>query len=259
MRFGFLRAALNIAALAGTIVVNWLSNALPLNGKSTEELSDLYPVLTTPAGYAFSIWGLIYLALIGFAVYQALPSQRSNPTIDRITPLFLVSCVANVGWLFTWHYELLLPNILLMLMLLVTLIGIYRQLRADGTPASTGERWLLRAPFSMYLGWITVATIVNLSTVLYAFGWRDVSMFGQLLAALLFVVAGVLGFSILRKFDDPVYTSVIIWALVGVAVKQPDSMLVAGTALLVAVLLALSIAYRLVTRPAGEGRLSWLT
>jgi hypothetical protein len=90
-----------------------------------------------------------------------LPNQRDNQGIARITPLFLLSCLANIGWLFTWHYGILSLNIVLMLVLLGCLIGIYRQLRADGMQPSTGERWLVCVPFSIYMGWITVTTIVN--------------------------------------------------------------------------------------------------
>ena len=118
MKPSLLRTSLNIGALVAVLLVNWLANALPLNGKDTGQLSDQYPILTVPAGYAFAIWSLIYLGLLGFAVYQSLPSQRDNPRIARITPLFLISCLANIGWLFTWHYEILSLNIVLILVLL---------------------------------------------------------------------------------------------------------------------------------------------
>jgi translocator protein len=191
MKPGLLRTILNIGALVAVLVVNWLANALPLNGKDTGQLSDQYPILTVPAGYAFAIWGLIYLGLIGFVVYQSLPCQRGNSRDARITPLFLISCLANIGWLFTWHYEILSLNIVLMLVLLGSLIGIYRLLRADSTHPSNGERWLVWVPFSLYMGWITVATIVNVTVVLYAAGWQDTGTLGAALASLLFVVAVV--------------------------------------------------------------------
>lgn len=120
-----------------------------------------------------------------------MPSQGTNQRIARITPLFLLSCLANVGWLFTWHYGILSLNIVLMLVLLGSLIGIYRQLRAEGTRPSTSERWLVWVPFSLYMGWITVATIVNLTVVLYVAGWQDTGPLGAALASLLFVVAAV--------------------------------------------------------------------
>jgi benzodiazapine receptor len=252
-----LRTALNIGALLATLLVNWLAIALPLNGKDTGQLSDQYPILTVPAGYAFAIWSLIYLGLIGFVVYQALPSQRENPRIARITPLFLLSCLTNIGWLLTWHYEILSLNIVLMLVLLGSLIAIYRQLRADGAHVSNGERWLVWVPFSLYMGWITVATIVNLTVVLYAAGWQDTGTLGAALASLLFVVAAAIAVTIARRFNDPAYALVVVWALVAVAIKHAAVMLVATTAWVAAVLVALVVAYTLVKLLRGERALSW--
>jgi hypothetical protein len=252
-----LRTVLNISALVAVLLVNWLANALPLNGKDTGQLSDQYPILTVPAGYAFAIWGLIYLGLIGFALYQSLPSQRDNPRIARITPLFLLSCLANIGWLFTWHYGILSLNIVLMLVLLCCLIGIYRQLRADGAQPGTGERWLVWVPFSLYMGWITVATIVNLTVVLYAAGWQDTGALGAALASLLFVVAAGIAVTIARRFGDPAYALVVVWALVAVAIKHAGVMLVAATAWVVAAVVALVVAYTLVKLLRGGRTLSW--
>ncbi len=252
-----LRTTLNIGALLATLLVNWLAIALPLNGKDTGQLSDQYPILTVPAGYAFAIWSLIYLGLIGFVVYQALPSQRENPRIARITPLFLLSCLANIGWLLTWHYEILSLNIVLMLVLLGSLIAIYRHLRAGGAHVSNGERWLVWVPFSLYMGWITVATIVNLTVVLYAAGWQDTGTLGAALASLLFVVAAAIAVTIARRFNDPVYALVVVWALVAVAIKHAAVMLVATTAWVAAVLVALVVAYTLVKLLRGERALSW--
>jgi translocator protein len=257
MKPSLLRTALNIGALAATLLVNWLANALPLNGKDTGQLSDQYPILTVPAGYAFAIWSLIYLGLIGFVVYQALPSQRNNPRIARITPLFLFSCLANIGWLLTWHYEILSLNIVLMLVLLGSLIAIYRHLRADGAQVSSGERWLMWVPFSLYMGWITVATIVNLTVVLYAAGWQDTGTLGAALASLLFVVAAVIAATIARRFNDPAYALVVVWALVAVAIKHAAVMLVATTAWVVAAVVALVVVYTLVKLLRGERALSW--
>jgi hypothetical protein len=245
MKPSLLRTILNIGALVAVLLVNWVANALPLNGKDTGQLSDQYPILTVPAGYAFAIWSLIYLGLLGFALYQSLPSQRDNPRIARITPLFLISCLANIGWLFTWHYEILSLNIMLMLVLLGSLIGIYGQLRADGAQISNGERWLVWVPFSIYMGWITVATIVNLTVVLYAAGWQNTGTQGAALAALVFVVAAIIAVTLARRFDDPTYPLVVVWALVAVAIKQAGVLLVAATAWVVAAVVALVVAYSL--------------
>lgn len=257
MKPSLLRTSLNIGALVAVLLVNWLANALPLNGKDTGQLSDQYPILTVPAGYAFAIWSLIYLGLLGFALYQSLPSQRDNPRIARITPLYLVSCLANIGWLFTWHYEILSLNIVLMLVLLGSLIGIYGQLRAEGARISTGERWLVLVPFSIYMGWITVATIVNVTVALYAAGWQDTGPLGAALASLLFLVAAAIAVTIARRFNDPAYALVVVWALVAVAIKHAGMMLVAATAWVVAAVVAVVVAYTLVKLLRGGRAVSW--
>jgi hypothetical protein len=158
---------INALTLAGMLVVNALANALPLNGKNTGEISDSYPVLFTPAGYVFSIWGLIYIALIGFAVFQALPGQKTNPRINRIGGWFALSNILNMAWLFAWHWEVLWLSVVFMLGLLASLLVIYTRLEI-GVHARTSplEQALVDFPFSLYLGWISVATIANLSAAL---------------------------------------------------------------------------------------------
>ena len=123
------RQILNLIALLGTVIVNGLANALPFNGITTGEISDSFPVLFTPAGYVFSIWGVIYLLLFGFAVYQALPSQRDNPRLERIGYWFVLSSLFNAVWIFLWHYGYFLLTLLAMLGLLVSLIVIYQRLQ----------------------------------------------------------------------------------------------------------------------------------
>ena len=161
-----------IAAVVATIAINALANALPLNGKTTGELSDQYPVLFTPAGYVFAVWGLIYLGLIAFAIYQALPRERDNPRLAAIRVPFLLSSVANIAWLFLWHYEYVTATEPMMLALLASLIVIYARLGIGRVEVSRGERWAVHAPFSLYLGWITIATIANTAITLYNLGWN---------------------------------------------------------------------------------------
>ncbi len=246
MRPGPLRSFLIIFALVCTLVMNALANILPLNGVDTGTLSDRYPILTVPAGYAFSIWGLIYLGLLGFAVYQALPAQRDNPRIGRIAVPFLVSCIANILWIVTWHWQILPVNIVMMLVLLASLITIYRRLREDTATPSLGERLLVRVPFSIYMGWITVATIVNATVVLYAAGWQDTGSIGAMLAAVLFVVAAAIATAIALRFRDPAYALVVVWALVAVSQKHAGVPLVATSAIVLAGVIALVAGYALV-------------
>lgn len=220
MKKDIARQLLVILSLAGVIVVNGLANALPLNGLQTGEISDRFAIYFVPAGYVFSIWGLIYLALIGYAVFQVLPAQRNNPRLQAIGYWFVLSCVANVVWLFLWHYEQFLWTLLAMLMLLACLIVIYLRLDIGRGFVSTAERWLVEAPFSLYLGWITVATIANATQLLYFLNWNGwglppESWFVLVLATAL-VVAGWMAYT--RR--DIVYLLVLVWAFIGIAIKH---------------------------------------
>ncbi|RPJ20971.1 MAG: tryptophan-rich sensory protein [Planctomycetaceae bacterium] len=153
------------------IAANVLANALPLNGQTTGSISDSFPVYFVPAGYVFSIWGLIYLGVITYVVYQLLPSQRSNPLHRRIGYLFVAGSAANVAWIFLWHYEQFILTLVAMLILLVSLTAIYGRLQASPPSGGIAERLAVRLPFSIYLGWITVATIANVTVVLDDLRW----------------------------------------------------------------------------------------
>jgi|HigsolmetaAR206D_1030411.scaffolds.fasta_scaffold07266_3 hypothetical protein len=252
MRASPIGSILNIVAVVSVIVMNWLANTLPFNNKSTGEISDQYPVLIQPAGYAFSIWSLIYLGLIAFAVYQALPSQQDNKRIERITPYFLISCVANIAWLLTWHYEILWLNIIIMLCLLGSLIAIYLQLRGDQEPISVRERWFLWLPFSLYLGWVTVATIVNMAVVLYAAGWQDLGIVGVALTAILILTAAGIAIRMLFYSHDPAYALVVVWALIAIAVRQSANSLIVGTVIVALVAIVASMLYLFATLRNGK-------
>ena len=166
----------NVAALVIVLIVNGLASGLPLGGQTTGQVSAKYPSLFTPAGFTFAIWGIIYLSLIAFVIYQALPGQRNSQTIAKITPLFVVNCMSNAAWIFAWHYDFLWLSLLLMVVTLLTLVQIYRLLSAAGEPDSITEWLCLRLPFALYTGWITVATIANISVLQTANGWDDAGL-----------------------------------------------------------------------------------
>ena len=239
------RQVLVILSVLATLVVNGLAEALPFNGLSTAQISDRFHVFFVPAGYVFSIWGLIYIGLIAFAVYQALPSRRENPILRRIGYPVVVSGLANMVWLFLWHYEQFTLTLVVMLGLLAVLIVVYWELGIGRTKVSTAETWAVRVPFSVYLGWITVATIANVTDVLYYWQWDGFGISARnwtlILFAAVLVIAGLM--SLTRR--DIAYNLVIVWALVGIAVKQSaaKSILVASlaTAVLVVVVLLYSM------------------
>ena len=242
------RQILNAIALILVLSVNGLANALPLNGKTTGQISDQFPVYFVPAGYVFSIWGLIYLGLIAFAVYQALPAQRDNPRLRGIDHLFLLSCAANAAWIVLWHYELFAFTLLAMGTLLLSLIAIYVRLGIGRARTSPAERWLAAVPFSVYLGWVTVASIANVTTVLYWAGWSGWGIDPQAWAVLMMVAGVVITTAVCLSRADLAYPLVIVWAYVGIAVKQSDAPTVSYAAIAMAMLVALVMVIAFVRR-----------
>jgi benzodiazapine receptor len=230
MRKDVLRQVVNVVAVVAVLVVNGLANALPLNGQTTGEISDRFQVYFVPAGYVFSIWGLIYLGLLAFAVFQALPSQRDNPRLRRVGYLFAASCAANIAWLFLWHYEQFVLTLVAMVALLLLLIVIYLRLGIGLAAVSPAERWLVHVPFSIYLGWITVATIANVTTVLDFLGWSGWGVSDETWAVIMLVAAGLIAAAMSLTRGDVAYSLVIMWALAGIGVKHAGTPLVAVTA-----------------------------
>jgi benzodiazapine receptor len=235
-----MRQIVVIAALVITITVNGLANALPLNGQTTGEISDRFHVYFVPAGYVFSIWGLIYLALAAYAIYQALPAQRENPRLRSISDLFALSCVANVAWLFLWHYEMFLLTLAAMLALLLLLTAIYLRLGIGRVQVSPGEKWLAHTPFSIYLGWITVATIANVTSVLDYAGWNGFGL-PQVWAVVMLVAGAGIATAMGFTRGDVAYMLVIVWAFAGIAVKHAATPLVATVAWAMAALVAVML------------------
>jgi len=232
-----------ILTVASTIVVNILANVLPINGLNTGEISDRFLVYFVPAGYVFSIWGLIYIGLIAYAVFQALPSQRENPRLRNTGYLVALSGLANIAWIFLWHYEQFPLTLVAMFTLLVSLIGIYLRLGIGITKVSTGETWTVRIPFSVYLGWITVATVANITDVLYYLNWDGLGISPQVwflvVLAAVIVISGLV--SLIRR--DVAYILVILWALIGIAVKHASVTLIMVASLVAAVIVAAILVY----------------
>lgn len=211
----------NIAALAATLFANYLANALPVAGRMTGQVSDLYPTLFTPAGFTFAIWGVIYLLLIGFAVFQARFWGKPMPGfLEKIGWLFALSCLANGGWLLTFHHLQIGLSMLLMLVLLGCLAGIYLRLDAKKSNVSTPERWLVRLPFSVYLGWVTVATIANTAILLTHWGWVGQPGGPQFWTVLTLAAAVGVALLALWRRGDAAFAMVIAWALFGIFSKR---------------------------------------
>jgi hypothetical protein len=249
-------AALNTVLVLAVIVVNALAVALPLNGRSTAEISDSFTALFVPAGYVFSIWGLIYVGLLAFAVFQLLPSQRDNPLVRATDGWFALSCIANCAWLFAWHYGLYPLSLLIMAVLLASLGLIYAALHrpAAGRKPTILSRAFVRLPFSIYLGWITVAALANLSDVLSWVNFAGLGSPNAAWAAALCVLAGLLGLLMAIVFRDIAYAAVIVWALVGIIEKQSTFRLIVLAAAAAIALTVVGLVIGLIAARRTAGR-----
>jgi translocator protein len=223
------RQVANVVSYGLTVIVNGLAVALPLNGLSTGEISDRFPVLVTPAGYVFGIWSLIYILLAAFTLYQALPRNRQQPELRAIGYLPALAGVLNATWVILWHYEVFALTVPVMLGLLATLVLIHRRLQPTRRAGGLA-RWAVALPFSVYLGWITVATIANISQMLYRAGYRGEPLGEEPWAMIILAVGvGIAAIMLLRELDWA-FALVIIWAYVGIAAEQ-EALLAVGTSL----------------------------
>ncbi|BCB02379.1 TspO/MBR family protein [Bacillus sp. KH172YL63] len=209
-----MRLILNILAFAVMIVMNTLAVTLPLNDQSTSEISDRLDIMITPAGYVFSIWSLIYLLLALWIIRQFPKDRRELPLYQDTSGLFVLSSILNASWILVWHYHFFLISVFVMLGLLGTLIALYKRL------LSIGPSLLDRAPFSIYLGWISVATIVNITYYLTDIGWDGFGVSALVWAYLGLIAASILAFSFRIAFHDFLYPLVIVWAFIGIGIKN---------------------------------------
>lgn len=213
---------LNIVAFVGTVVVNILANTLPIAGKTTGELSDLYPNLFVPAGFTFAIWGVIYILLALFVIYQALDILKlnKNPVVEKIGVWFILASLANMAWIFAWHYEQVFLSLLVMLVLLISLLRIYLRLGIGVSKVSKDEKYFVHLPFSVYLGWITVATVANVTAFLVDINWGRFGLSEVTWTVVVIVVATLITLKMLQKHGDIFYSLVVIWAFVGILAKR---------------------------------------
>jgi benzodiazapine receptor len=231
---------LNIIAYVLTVLVNSLAGSTTiLGGRNTAQVSDTNPTLVTPAGYVFSIWGVIYILLGVFVVFQALPAERVKNFQKSIGPLFILSSILNNAWLFLWQFEFLSLSVILMFLLLATLILIYLRLNIGKSKSPTREKLAVNLPFSVYLGWITIASIANVSVTLVSMKWDGFGISPETWATLMIIVAMVIALLVIATRKDIAYGLVIIWALVGISVKQSGNQSVVTTAEIGAIVLAI--------------------
>ena len=218
-----IRQILVILSTAGVIIINYLGATGSLNNTSVGDISDKYPTLITPADYAFSIWGLIYLGMILFSIYQALPSQTAKPHFLRTRTVYIASCVANCAWIYFWLHEQILIAAAVLFILLAALAFINLNLKGAN---SIAETWLARVPFGIYFGWVTVASILNAAVALTFAGVEASNTTATIWAGILICAAAILGVLIRWKLGIAVYAVTVAWALTAIAVKQSGKTLI---------------------------------
>lgn len=221
-----LLAVLELVAYVAVIAVNALANALPINGLNTGELSDLYPNLFVPSGFTFSIWAAIYLLMGAYVVYRLVKAfgAGSGGAFQEVGMLFMVSCVFNVGWILAWHYMLIPLSVLIMLSFLATLAWTFLRLRYPSASLIKGDNYLVVPFFSVYLGWITIASVANVTTLLVDLGWRGGSLGEPFWTIVMIGVATALGLVMLWKHLDVFYSLVLVWAFFGIYAKRSAAM-----------------------------------
>lgn len=201
------------------VTVNFLANSLPINNRGTGEISDDYPNLFAPAGVTFSIWGLIYLLLGGYVVYQFVnKNPKAQELIKKINPIFIVNALANISWIFAWHYDNIALSVAIMAVILVSLIKIADITRTEKLAKS--EELLIVTPFSIYFGWITVATIANIAVFLVSIGWNRFGIADYIWTVVILLIGAAIGITRLFKDRKIAYGLVLVWAYLGILLKH---------------------------------------
>ncbi|MFC1487725.1 tryptophan-rich sensory protein [Thermoproteota archaeon] len=211
----------NVFSFILMVLVNGLAGSTTLlGGKNTAEISDANLTLITPAGYVFSIWGIIYVLLGIFVIFQALPRERDKEYHGKIGWFFVLSSVFNITWLFLWQFEYLVFSVILMFLILASLIAIYLRLDIGKSEVGLAEKLAIHIPFSTYLGWITIASIANVSVTLVSLDWDGFGINLETWATLIVIIALLISILVLVTRKDIAYGLVIIWAFVGISVGQ---------------------------------------
>ena len=203
------------------VTVNALANILPINGQTTGEISDYYANLFAPAGYTFSIWGLIYLLLLAYTIYQLgffNNSRTDTDLLDKVGILFIISSIANSIWVFAWHYNIIWLSLLLIIVVLISLILINKEI--TNTNLTLKEKILVGIPFSIYFGWITVATIANVTTFLVSINWNGFGILDEIWTVIVLLVGFLISASVILKNRSFLYGLTVIWAYTGILVKH---------------------------------------
>jgi len=218
-------ALLNVAGLCLVLAVNALANILPINGYNTGQVSGFYPNFFVPAGFTFGIWGIIYFLLIGFVCCSLFAAfgkfnESAKTAINKAGPYFLVTCLLNAGWIVAWHYLYLGLSLAIMLAFLVTLILLFTSIQRLKNEMPFFYRLWVYHPFLVYLGWISVATIANVTALFVGIGWVGGPLSAHSWSIIMIMVALLLGIFMVGRLKQPAFGFVLAWAFYGIYAKQ---------------------------------------
>lgn len=230
-----------LLAIVAAFAVNIWTNIDPVNGLNVGQISDQFfaDVKIIPASYAFSIWGLIYLGLFALGIYQVLPGQRDNTHLDQMGYGLVLASLAQIAWIFLFLYRLFSLSVAAMAIILLSLIYSYLNLDVGRVRVPKLEAWFVNVPLSIYMGWISVATIVNVAIALYTLNWNGWGIAPSVWTAILIVVAATIAILMRVRHRETAYPLVMIWALIAIAIKQGDEPLIVTTALMASLVISL--------------------
>jgi hypothetical protein len=241
-----IRQWVTLVAIILAFVVNVASNIVPPNGQTIGEVSatQFGNVLITPANYAFIIWGLIYIGLFALGGYQVRAAQRSNPRLQRGGYGLAIACAIQIAWVFLFLTYQFVLSLMAMVGILLALIWFYTQIRAGQETPSRGDRWFIILPTSIYLGWISVATVVNVACALTSINWSGWGISPEAWTVILMLITMAIALVVIAQRADVAFTGVIIWALVAIAIRQADVLSITATGIGAAIVLAIGVGIR---------------
>lgn len=220
---------LNWVFFSAMVFVNYLANALPINDKTTGQLSNQYPNLFVPAPITFSIWGVIYLLLLWFCIKQSksLFSSQADPataeTVSVIGPRFIITCILNMVWIFAWHYEYIVFSVFIMVLFLAQLINLNARIHTLTPYLANASRFTVKAPFGVYLGWICIATVANTTALLVYSNWNGWGQSDVFWASSLALIGAIISSYALLKLRNAYIGLAVIWAFIGVIIARLDA------------------------------------
>lgn len=205
------------------VTMNALANIIPINGMNTGEISDSFPNLFAPAGITFTIWGIIYFLLLLYVIYQFIQfKSESDPykeeLFKKIGIYFAISSIANSIWILAWHYKLIALSLILIIIVLICLILINQHTKVANL--SLKDNFFIKVPFSIYFGWVTVATIANVTTLLVDIGWGGFGISETLWTIVILIIGVLIAVATIIRNRDFFYGLVIIWAYIGIYIKH---------------------------------------